>query len=279
MGPCCCRLLHSLEGHPHPVHRGRQRPEQSSWAWRSVSPRLGLVSLASVLFLAQSGQIRTGSGLGSRGKGLAARLPTHSFPRPWPPEQAGGRHKGKGGRGQARPHQAGLEGRRGPQQLQRFIHPGMWTDPQIAQGPRYRPWSGRTGWPGTQLPAPRPDLLLQEPCRCGAWLRGREAHSPDGWGGEAVWGDSEHFRGHSASCPIQSRSRVLVPALTDSRASSRRDLSVHTCTMGREGGDLGLAPRSPSRHSGASLDLSLLLPALAPTFAPYAAPNLVRTFP
>lgn len=75
---------------------GKWRPEQSSWAWGGRRPKVwGLQALASVLFLAYPGQIRTGSGLGSRGKGLSGRLPTRSFPRSWTPEQAEGGHEKK----------------------------------------------------------------------------------------------------------------------------------------------------------------------------------------
>lgn len=51
-----------LESHPypHPIHRGKQRPEQSSWAWGGQHPQVrGLRALASVLFLERPGQIRT----------------------------------------------------------------------------------------------------------------------------------------------------------------------------------------------------------------------------
>lgn len=53
----------SLEGHPTPAlfTEEKQRPEQSSWAWGGRRPQVqGLQALASVLFLARSGQIRTG---------------------------------------------------------------------------------------------------------------------------------------------------------------------------------------------------------------------------
>ena len=55
--------LNPLESHsyPHPIHRGKQRPEQSSWAWGGQRPQVrGLRAFASVLFLERPGQIRTG---------------------------------------------------------------------------------------------------------------------------------------------------------------------------------------------------------------------------
>lgn len=74
---------------------GRQQLQHNSCSGGGHQPLgLGLTDSASVLFLAHPGQIRMGSELSSRGKGLFGRLPIHSFPRSWGPGTSRGKAKG-----------------------------------------------------------------------------------------------------------------------------------------------------------------------------------------
>lgn len=158
---------------PRPVHGG-------NGGWSPAAGRGGRCpcvqgcELTSVLLLAQPGQIRTGSGLGSRGKGLAARLPTHSFPR----SRLQGRPRG----GTSPSGWPG--GQEGPRQNQRFVdirECGVTLKQPRDQdtGPGT---NGRTD--GGQAPSSlHPDQTL--------WCRGRaegQGAPAQGWRGEAVWG-------------------------------------------------------------------------------------------
>lgn len=141
----CC-LFHSLGGVPTPTlfTVGKQRPGQGSRAGldRGLCPQVrGSQASASVLFLAHPAPIRTGSGLGSRGKGLSGRLPTHFFPRSWTQEQAEGRHEGERDDCGAGKSPAGWPWGQGETTADREAHkhPGMWSDPtNQLQGPQMK---------------------------------------------------------------------------------------------------------------------------------------------
>lgn len=147
--------LNPLESHPypHPVHRGKQRPEQSSWAWGGQRPQVrGLRALASVLFLERPGQIRTGVRARLSWERTLWKAPDPFHSQMLDPRAGSGRAKGMTGDRQGPSRWAvELQGDRG-----RFRLTDAWkcaaTPPKPAQGPpSVGAWSRDKG----KIPSPQ----------------------------------------------------------------------------------------------------------------------------
>lgn len=162
--------------HPHPVHRGNIGAQHSSWAWRGQRPQVwGSQALASVLFLARSGQIS----MGVRAR-LSWERTLWKSPDPFLSQildPRAGRGGGKGKEGWLRDRQvsnglalrAGWRGWGGENtQIQRLTDPQDYrVTPQTSPGtPKYRAWSPwRGAMPGPQLSAaagPEPLGLMEK---------------------------------------------------------------------------------------------------------------------
>lgn len=160
---------------------GKQRPEQSSWAWEVGVPTFRAFEPRICVVLGTVGPDKDRVRARLSWERACCEAPDPFLSQIRTPEQRREGTREEGGQGQAHPHHAGLEGRRGPQQIQRFI------DTQECGVTRKQPRDPDTGpgadGQGGQAPSslhPDQTLCSRSPGRCGARLRVRKARSPDG---------------------------------------------------------------------------------------------------